>query len=112
MSQFTVSEGELVALFTASIVYGIHAVAFAARMRIWLRRSRRTEPEAVRWPWVFIAISLLALGTLHVSLICLHNIEAFLSYHGPNGPEGDFKRLWNWINGLRVRICSDIIYAD
>lgn len=49
-----------------------------------------------------IAVALFLVGTLDVSFNLYHNIIAFCLYTGPGGAEGEFERLSNWVNVLRV----------
>ena len=102
MPSISVSAAYLVALFAESIAYGVHVVTFATCMRTWLRRPSRSLPRSTCWPWIVIAISLLALCTLHVALACYHNLWAFTLYHGNAAPGEIFNILSNWITGIRV----------
>lgn len=103
MPPFSVAEAYLVALCAESIFYGIHGVTFITCMRIWLRRhSRPSPPESTSWPWLAIAVCLLALGTLHMALTCYDNIWAFILYQGNDGPEAILELLYNWVSGSQV----------
>lgn len=112
MPSLSVSESQLLALFIESIAYGIHIVAFVGCMSTWFLRSRRPLPKAMYWPWVFLAISLFILGTTHVSLLCFHNVLAFIFNHGPDGADAEFERLSSWVYGLRVRRWLSIAYLS
>ena len=101
VSSFPISEAQLVALFAEGVAYGMHTVTFAICMWTWVHRSKASR-SARSWPWMSIAIALFLVGTLDVSFNLYHNIIAFCLYTGPGGAEGEFERLSNWVNVLRV----------
>lgn len=110
VSSFPISEAQLVALFAEGVAYGMHAVTFTICMWTWVHRSKASR-SARSWPWMSIAIALFIVGTLDVSFNLYHNIVAFCLYTGPGGAEGDFKKLNNWVNVLRVsRNATPIFY--
>ncbi|KAH9831467.1 uncharacterized protein C8Q71DRAFT_782682 [Rhodofomes roseus] len=110
MPSLSVSESELLALFTESIAYGIHLVTFLGCISTCFLRSRRSVSKATYWPWVFVAISLFILGSVHVSLLCFHNVLAFIFQHGPDGADAEFERLSSWVYGLQYS-CFYLIIA-
>ena len=105
-TRFPVDEAQLVALFMESIAYGVYLVTLGicVRVLLWGRvvgsRMRRT----INWPMVAVVALMAVFATLDVALGLRHNLEAFILYSGPGGPDAEFDDISNWVNVMKVTV--------
>lgn len=99
---FPVDEAQLVALFMEAIAYGVYLVTLGicARALFWDRLGLR---RTVNWPMVVVVVLMAVFATIDVALGLRHNLDAFVFYHGPGGPDGEFDNISEWINVMKVR---------
>ena len=102
MSKFPVDEAQLVALFMESVTYGIYLVTLGicAHVLFWDRQGLR---QRINWSMVTVVTLMAVFSTLDVALGLRHNLDAFIFYTGPGGPDGEFDNISNWVNVMKVR---------
>ncbi|KZT10979.1 uncharacterized protein LAESUDRAFT_755608 [Laetiporus sulphureus 93-53] len=98
MTNFPITEGQLLSLFLQSIGYGVHAVTYV--ICVWaLVGSARGKGRGVNWLFLGIATALFVVGTLDVSFNFYHVLKAFIFYK--QGATAEFERMSEWVNVLR-----------
>ncbi|KAI0346624.1 hypothetical protein BDW22DRAFT_1426064 [Trametopsis cervina] len=95
MASFPPAEAQMVALFMECIAYGIYLVTLwlAVQVLFWDQTGRRRE---VHWPVTITACLMATISTLDVALGLKHNMDAFLFYKGPGGPDQEFEDISYW----------------
>ena len=103
MPSFPVTEAQIVALFMECIVYGIYLVTLWITARA-LFFDALGERKKVNWPMVAVMSLMAVFATLDVALGLKHNLDAFIFYTGPGGPQEEFENISYWVNVMKVRL--------
>ena len=101
MPSFPVTEAQIVALFMECIVYGIYLVTIWITARA-LFFDALGERKKVNWPMVAVMSLMAVFATLDVALGLKHNLDAFIFYTGPGGPQEEFENISYWVNVMKV----------
>ena len=102
---FPVGEAQLVSVFLQSVTYGIYLVTLWITARA-LFFDALGERKKVNWPMVAVMSLMAVFATLDVALGLKHNLDAFIFYTGPGGPQEEFENISYWVNVMKVRVCG------
>jgi hypothetical protein len=100
-AHFPVDEAQLVKLFMTSVTYGIYLVTLGMCIRalFWEQSRRRTHHN---WPFIVVTALMFVFATFDVSFALRHNMDAFIFYKGPGGPNAEFEDISNIVNVMTV----------
>ncbi|KAJ3553789.1 hypothetical protein NM688_g3430 [Phlebia brevispora] len=101
MSNFPVDEAQIIALFMESIAYGAFLVSQGMCYHVLLY-DQRGPRRTVNWAMFIITTVMAVFATFDVALGLRHNLEAFIFYAGPGGPDGEFDDISNWVNVMKT----------
>ena len=62
------------------------------------------KPREIRWYLVTVAVILFGVSTFDVIIGLIHNIKAFVDYHGQGGAPAELTNIRDWINVSRVNL--------
>lgn len=102
MTAFEVAEAQIVALFMESITYGMYLVTLVICARALFFDAQGIK-RILNWPMIVVMTLMAIFATLDVALGLRHNLEAFIYYSGPGGPEAEFDNISYWVNVMKVR---------
>ena len=100
---FSIAEAQLVALFMEAIAYGIYLVTLGLCVRALFWGSTGTK-ERYNWPLVVVAALMCTFATFDVAFGLRHNLDAFIFYTGPGGPDAEFEDISYWVNVMKVSL--------
>ncbi|THG93988.1 hypothetical protein EW026_g7390 [Hermanssonia centrifuga] len=98
---FPVAEAQVVALFMESIAYGVYVVTLGIACRV-LFFDNQGMKKRVNWSMVVVVALMAIFSTLDVSLGLRHNLDAFIFYKGPGGPDAEFDNISYWVNVMKT----------
>ena len=78
---------------------GLYLVSFGMCMYIMLVKSRSKNRQRIIF--LIVALLLFTFATLDVALLLRHVLDAFIWYHGPGGPNGEFSDISYWVNAMK-----------
>ena len=101
---FPVDEAQIIALWMEAIAYGIYLVTLGMCVRVlfWGSTGRR---DRYNWPLAIVVGLMFTFATMDVSFGLRHNLDAFIFYHGPGGPNVEFWNISYWVNVMKVYSC-------
>ncbi len=107
---FPAAEAQVVALFMESIAYGVYVVTLGIACRV-LFFDNQGMKKRVNWSMVVVVALMAIFSTLDVSLGLRHNLDAFIFYKGPGGPDAEFDNISYWVNVMKVKYppCRDVV---
>ena len=71
-------------------------------MNVLLLRKPRGAPY--KYNMIIVALLMFVFATLDVAFGLRHNLDAFIFYHGPGGPDGEFDDISDWVNVMKVSL--------
>lgn len=101
MTAFEVAEAQIVALFMESITYGMYLVTLVICARALFFDAQGIK-RILNWPMIVVMTLMAIFATLDVALGLRHNLEAFIYYSGPGGPEAEFDNISYWVNVMKT----------
>lgn len=80
----------------------IITVAYGMRVLLWSREGHLKDMARINWVMVGATIAMFTIATLEMAFGLRHNLEAFVYYTGPGGPNGELSDISNWVNVMRA----------
>ena len=80
----------------------IITVAYGLRILLWSHDGYLKSKAHVNWIMVGTAIAMFTIATMEMVFGLQHNLQAFVYYTGPGGPEGEFAQFSNWVNVIHI----------
>lgn len=103
MSDFSISEAQLVALFLEAAFWGMFVILFILCIQALLFKDSRLKPAfQIQWPLLVVACVMFAIGTLDIAVGLFHNIHAFVDTAASGKPDEQFQKISNWANVLKA----------
>jgi hypothetical protein len=104
--KFPITAAQLTGNFCETLTYGIYLTTFTFCMRTLLMNQygHWRKPYEIRWYLVTVAMILFGVSTFDVIIGLIHNIKAFVDYHGEGGAPQELTNIRDWINVSRVSI--------
>ncbi|EIN06466.1 hypothetical protein PUNSTDRAFT_136326 [Punctularia strigosozonata HHB-11173 SS5] len=110
---FTLGAAQLTALFMETLFYGLFLATFFQTTRTLLFTRAQWRRGDVRWSLVLVSWGMFLIGTLDVVLLFKHNLDGFVNYTGPGGPDARFGDISDWVNPTRaVTFCLQVVLGD
>jgi hypothetical protein len=99
---FTLGAATLTALFMESVFYGLFLATFFQTIYTLVFARGAYKRGTVRWTLVSVAFGMFVLGTLDIALLFKHNLDGFVRFDGPGGPDARLGDISDWVNPARV----------
>jgi hypothetical protein len=102
--KFPITEAQLTGNFCETLTYGIYLTTctFCVRTLLMNQYGQWRKPHEIRWYLVIVAVILFGVSTFDVIIGLIHNIKAFVDYHGEGGAPQELTNIRDWINVSRV----------
>jgi hypothetical protein len=113
MAEIGISEAEIVALFLASLFYGIFLISAGFGVRYLLyetssRPSQALKRRTIPWKLIVPEVILLIITSTHISLSVTNCIRIFVKQ--PGSPDAYDPTIW--INKTKVCVCVSLPFFD
>jgi hypothetical protein len=104
--KFPITEAQLTGNFCETLTYGIYLTTctFCVRTLLMDQYGRWRKLHEIRWYLVSVAVILFGVSTFDVIIGLIHNIKAFVDYHGQGGAPEELTNIRDWINVSRVSL--------
>ncbi|KAJ6530061.1 hypothetical protein DFH09DRAFT_934410, partial [Mycena vulgaris] len=99
MSTLSLPAAELIANFLSSVLYGIYLVTLGITGRVLLTTAdsgRWKHRSEMNWIPICVCTILFVNVTVDLSLAMVLNVQAFVAYTGPGGPNRVFTHASGW----------------
>jgi hypothetical protein len=103
MDKFPIDEAQIVALFMEAVAYGIYLVTLGLCVKALFWGSTG-QKDRYNWPLVAVAGLMCVFATSDLAFRLLHNLDAFIFYKGPGGPDVEFEDISYWVNVMKVGV--------
>jgi hypothetical protein len=109
--EFPITIAQLIGNFCEVLTYGIYLVTctFCAKVLLMNQDGHWKRPHEIRWHILAAGIILFVVSTLDVVTGLMHNINAFVDYHGEGGPRQELTKMKDWINVSRVSLFASCL---
>ena len=90
--------------FTASKCAGmvLITVAYGLRVLLWSRDGHLKSRASINWVMVGATLAMFTIATMEMAFGFQHNLQAFILYTGPGGPNAEFNHISNWVNVMKT----------
>jgi hypothetical protein len=102
-TSFPVDEAQLIKVFMEAVAYGVYLVTVGMCIRVLFWENTGRRRERLNWPLIVVAALMCTFATMDVSFGLRHNLDAFIFYKGPGGPNAEFEDISYWVNVMTVR---------
>jgi hypothetical protein len=104
MSNFPVTEAQLVSLFTEAVFYGISVATFGECLRALVGNGHTFRASSLaRRVFLVVTVIMFIVSTADIGLLLRHILDAFIFFKGAGGATEKFGQINNPINVARVR---------
>ncbi|RPD65717.1 hypothetical protein L227DRAFT_560397 [Lentinus tigrinus ALCF2SS1-6] len=103
-SSFPLDTAHLVALYMQAIFYGmvLITVAYGLRVLLWSRDGHLKSRGSINWVMVGATLAMFTIATMEIAFGFQHDLQAFIYYQGPGGPNVVFDDISNWVNVMKT----------
>jgi hypothetical protein len=108
-THFPVDEAQVVELFMTSVAYGIYLVTLGMCVHALFWEQSRPKKD-YNWPFIVVTALTFVFTTFDVGCTLRHNMDAFIYYKGPGGPNAEFEDISNVVNVMIVSACNPLFH--
>lgn len=77
-------------------------VAYGLRVLLWSRDGHLKSRTSINWVMVGATLAMFTIATMEMAFGFQHNLQAFILYTGPGGPNAEFNHISNWVNVMKT----------